>query len=209
MQSSLHALTKNLILASHHGGREGMFGHLSGQVRPRQHTNPRLRRHFFEYLTHQLEAVGLNALGQAHQQLACQAGGQGLQHIAQGAGWQRDKNQLALRQGGGQIGDRMDAWVNLDAFQVTRVFPLAAHRLGLGGVAHPLVDLLAIFGQQVGDCRAETTAAKHGNGLLFSHNLSLYEPAAQVSASVVAIFAIIRPTRQRTSSAYQGWDGLQ
>jgi hypothetical protein len=67
---------------------------------------------------------------------------------------------------------------------------------------------LAIFGQQVGNCRAETAATKHGNGLLFSHNLSLYEPTAQVSASVVAVFAIIRPARHRTSSAYHELAGV-
>jgi hypothetical protein len=63
--------------------------------------------------------------------------------------------------------------MNLDAFEVTRIFPRLPNRLGLIGVAHPMQDALAIFGKQVRNCSAEATAAEHSNGVLISHNVSV------------------------------------
>jgi len=63
--------------------------------------------------------------------------------------------------------------MNFDAFEVTRVFTGQPNRLGLFGVAHPVQDMLAVFGQQISNRSAEATAAKHGDGVLISHNVSV------------------------------------
>ncbi|MNP21740.1 hypothetical protein D3C76_1143720 [compost metagenome] len=93
----------------------------------------------------------------------------GRQHTAQGTGRQSDEDQLTVLQGRQQVIDRINARVNFHPFEVTRVFPVAAHGLGLFGVAHPLPYADAVFRQQIRHGGAETPASKHCNRLLFSH----------------------------------------
>ena len=86
MQHRLHTLAEGFVLTGDHGGGQGVFGDLAGQVRPRQHADAGLGRDLFEDLAHQLETLRLDALGQADQTLAAQQFGMGRQHAAQGAG---------------------------------------------------------------------------------------------------------------------------
>ncbi|MCY1287224.1 hypothetical protein D9M70_362120 [compost metagenome] len=173
MQHGLHPPAQFLVLAGHHGGGQRVFGDLAGQIGAGQHADTGLRGDLLENLAHQQEALGLDAFGQADQQFAGQLRGMGLQGRPQGAGRQRDEDQLAARQGRRQVGQRLDAGVNLHPLQVARVLAGRADRLGLCGVAHPEVHPVAVLRQQIGDRRAETAAPEDGDGLLFSHKKSV------------------------------------
>ena len=146
-----------------------MLGDLAGQVRPRQHTDASLGRDLLEDLAHQLEALRLDALGQADQALATQQLGMGCQHATQGAGGQRDENQVAGLQSGQQVVDRLHPILQTNAFEIAWVLAIDAHGLGLLGVTHPLPYRHAVLGQQVRHGGAEAAASQNCNRLLFSH----------------------------------------
>ncbi|MNS71324.1 hypothetical protein D3C72_1046910 [compost metagenome] len=173
MQGFLHALAEFGVLAGDHGGGQGVIGDLLGQVGAGNHADACIRGHLFENLAHQLEALRLDALGGADQELAGQLPGHRLQHLAQGAGGHGDEDQLAIGEDGGQVGVRLDPGENLHALEITGVLTQGTDRLGLLRVAHPVAHALAVLGQQVGDGGAEAAAAEHRDGLLFSHNGSM------------------------------------
>ncbi|MNP28192.1 hypothetical protein D3C76_1211440 [compost metagenome] len=169
MQHVLDMLAERLVFARDHRGGQCMFGDFTGQVRPGQHTDACLWRDLFENLAHQLEGVGFDALGQAHQHFAAESISMRGQHRAQRAGGQRDKTQVARIQGGQQVSDRRDTGQDLDAFEVTRVLAIDPDGLGLFGVTHPLQDLMTIFGQQVSHGGTKTSASQNRDRALLSH----------------------------------------
>jgi hypothetical protein len=58
---------------------------------------------------------------------------------------------------------------------------LGTNALGLGGIAHPQPDVVAVLGQQIRNGGTEATAAKHRYGLLFNHGVSvLSHPVAMI-----------------------------
>lgn len=173
MQDLLYAATQRLVLTRHDGSGQRVFGHFTSQVRSRQHADTCLRRNLLENLAHQRETVRLDALGGADQHLAAQLRGERLQRLAQGAGGQRDENQLASLEGRRQIRGRLHLRQNLDALQVPRVLPLRTDALGLLCVAHPEQDVMPVLGQQVGDRGTETAAAEYRDGLLLCHVVSV------------------------------------
>ena len=184
MQGALHLGAECFISAGHHGGGQCMFCHFTGQVGAGQHADSGLRGDLFKDFAHQFKTVGFDALGQADQHFAAQPLGVGRQHAAQRAGRQRHKAQLAALQRGLQVGDRLDTRVNFDAFEVARVFSIEAHRLGLLGVAHPLVHTMTVFCQQVGHGGAKTTASQDRNSVLFSHMQSRL-PSSSGNARII------------------------
>ena len=169
MQRLLHAQAQRLVFAGDHRGGQCVVGDFLGQVRAGQHANTRLRGDLFENLAHQLEALGLDALGGADQHLVRQLPGHGLQGVAQGARRQRHQHQLGLLQHAGQIAGRLDSGVQLHALQVARVLATLAHLLGLFRVTHPLQDTLAVLCQQIGQGGTEAAATQDGNGLKLCH----------------------------------------
>lgn len=66
--------------------------------------------------------------------------------------------------------------MNTDALEVAGIFPLAAHRFRLLGIAHPQARDLAILCQQVGDGRPEASPTQNRNGLSFSHSFISSHP---------------------------------
>ena len=123
----------------------------------------------FEDLAHQLEALRLDALGQADQALprnnsAC--GASTLRNALDGRA--TNTSSLACK-GGQQVIDRFHPVVQANALEVARVFTIDTHGLGLGRVAHPLAHRHTVFRQQVRHGGAEAAAAQNCNRLLFSH----------------------------------------
>ncbi|MNL03899.1 hypothetical protein D3C87_1244480 [compost metagenome] len=173
MQRGLDLLAEVFIFAGHHRGGQRVFGDFTGQVRPRQYADTRLRGDLFEDLAHQLEGVGFDAFGQAHQQLAAQTFGMRRQHRAQCAGRQRNEAQVAGFQSGLQVGDCFHGRQNLDAFEVARVFPIDPDGLGLLGVTHPQPNLMPVLGQQISHGGTKTSASQDRNRALFSHMQSV------------------------------------
>ncbi len=173
MQGGLHRFAQFFVFAGDHRGGQRVLGDFPRQVRPGQHADPRLRGDLFENLAHQLEGLRFDAFGQADQHLAAQALGVGGEYRAQGAGWQRDKAQIAGIESGLQVGDSGHPRENLDAFEVTRVFAVDPDGLGLLGVTHPLKDLMAVLGQQIGHGGTKTSASQDRNRALFSHMQSV------------------------------------
>ncbi|MNP07259.1 hypothetical protein D3C76_992770 [compost metagenome] len=169
MQDVLHALAQGFVLTGDHRGSQRVLGDLARQVRPRQHANAGLGGDLFKDLAHQLEALRLDALGQADQAFAAQQLGMGRQHAAQGARWQGNEDQVAGLQRGQQVVDRLDAVQQADALEVARILAVDAHGLGLFRVTHPLAHRHAVFRQQVSHGSAEASAAQNCNRLLFSH----------------------------------------
>ncbi|CAI8787601.1 hypothetical protein EMIT0324P_10716 [Pseudomonas chlororaphis] len=173
MQGRLHALAEFFVFAGDHGGGQRVLGHFTSQVRPGQHADPRLRGDLFEDFAHQLEGLRLDALGQADQQLAGEQLRMGRQHRAQGAGGQGDKTQVTVVQGGQQIGHRLHRRMNLDAFEVTRIFAMNANGLRLLRVTHPLPHPMAVLGQQIGHGGTKASASQDRDRALFSHMQSV------------------------------------
>ena len=172
MQSLLHAQAQFFIFTGDHRGSQGVIGHFLGQIRPGQHADTRVGGDLFENLAHQLEGLGLDALGGADQHLARQLRRHRLQGIAQGVGRQCDQHQLGLLQHAAQVTGRLDTAMQLDALQIARVLAALTHLLGLLGITHPLQDALAVLRQQVGQGGAEAAAAEYGNGLELCHRSS-------------------------------------
>lgn len=83
MQGVLHATAEFLIGTGDDRGGQCVLRHLTRQVRTGQHTDAGLRRDLLENLAHQLEALRLDPLGRADQQLAAQRLGHWLQGLAQ------------------------------------------------------------------------------------------------------------------------------
>ncbi len=176
MQCSLNLLTQCLVFAGNHCCGQRMFGDFPRQIGPGQHADTRLRDDLFEDLTHELEALRFDTLGQAHQHLAIQARDMRRQHRAQGTRWQGDEDQFAGVEHRRQVGDRLDFRTNLDALEVAGVFTIDANGLSLLRIAHPLTNLMAVLGQQIGNGRTEAATAKHRDGLLCGHKTIHPEP---------------------------------
>ena len=172
MQGLLHARAQLFVFTGDHCRGQRVISHFLGQIRPGQHANTRLGSDLLENLAHQLEGLGLDALGGADQHLACQQWRNRLKSIAQSAGRQCDQHQLGLLQYATEVTGRLDTAMQLDPLQVARVFATLAHLLGLLGVTHPLQDALAVLCQQVGQSGAEAAAAEYGNGLELCHRSS-------------------------------------
>ncbi|MNT65774.1 hypothetical protein D3C72_2037810 [compost metagenome] len=83
--------------------------------------------------------------------------------------------------------------MDLHAFKITWVFPVAAHGFCLLGIAHPLPYANAVFRQQVRHGSAETPTSQNCNRLLFSHIQS-------VKTNLSGDVRIIRSARDRASA---------
>ena len=170
MQRILHASAEFLVGAGDDAGGQRVLRHFPGQVGTGQHADAGLGRDFLEDLAHQHEALGFDALGGTHQQLAAQRLGHRLQCLAQRTGRQRHEDQFAGGQHLAQVAAGLHVVMDPYAAQITRILPLATHRFRLHGVPHPQARDLAVFRQQIGNGRAEASPAQHRNGLSFCHS---------------------------------------
>ena len=184
MQHLLNPQAKCFVGTGDHRGGQRVLSHFTRQVGTGQNANPRLRGDVFKDFTHQLEAVGFDAFGQADQHFAAQALGMDRQHRTQGTGRQCNETQITVIKRGLQVGDRLYTRMNFDAFKVARVFTVKANGLCLLRIAHPLTYVMAIFGQQVGHRSAKAPASQDRNSALFSHMQSRH-PSSSGNGGII------------------------